>query len=644
MTNMIKRIIKRSKSRDAVNTPDNVFEYTYTGRDPQGKSIDEILGSASTFTTTSIVKGTFKRSDTRNDKIDIILDVDFEYTGNECEVPKDVTHVRFHHSVIEVQEKAFQDCISLREVVLNEGLKKIGRKAFQKCKSLESITLPPTVTEIGTCAFSRCTQLRKVVLNGGLERVGRAAFNCCLSLQSITLPAALTEMGKNAFNSCRSLKEVVINEGLETIVYGAFANCISLVIITLPSTISEIEERAFDSCKMLKEIVLNEGLLMIGAESFDSCDSLKCIYLPATITEIEPHAFARCSNLKEVVLSNKGRLQQMKIGPWAFYHCKSLMSIDLSDTFLIEIPSDTFAYCTHLEVVILNESLKVIGSNTFAHCLSLQSINLPSTLTKIGEGAFSRCTALKDVVLNGGLKKIGAWAFCGCSSLMSITLPSTLDEISYYAFSSCTNLRVVELSEGLMEILDQGLTYYDSDPFVDCKSLERFTFPTISSRLTTIINASQSIKKKKKNTWWPQFIPLPNQTEVPLPKQTEVETRTDGIRGSLIERRGSELYVPASKLEGRNRWPRCRRQHHWKSIRRSLVKINCVISHYEMIEGTILFVLAFWKAKMDRADVVVAPTDRDAYRIDIPGPVKDTIMQYLFSKNEDDMNMDSEIE
>ena len=40
---------------------------------------------------------------------------EFEYTGKGCVVPKDVTSVRFHPSVIEIGNGAFQDCNELRE-------------------------------------------------------------------------------------------------------------------------------------------------------------------------------------------------------------------------------------------------------------------------------------------------------------------------------------------------------------------------------------------------------------------------------------------------------------------------------------------------------------------------------------------------
>ena len=57
----------------------------------------------------------------------------FEYTGDGCSVPKDVTSVRF-----------------------NEGLQKIGDNAFYLCTSLRSIKLPSTITEsLGTKNLER---------------------------------------------------------------------------------------------------------------------------------------------------------------------------------------------------------------------------------------------------------------------------------------------------------------------------------------------------------------------------------------------------------------------------------------------------------------------------------------------------------
>ena len=66
----------------------------------------------------------------------------FEYTGEGCAVPIDVTIVRFHRSVVEVEKRAFRDCQQLREMVFNDGLQKIGVSAFLNCTSLQALHFP----------------------------------------------------------------------------------------------------------------------------------------------------------------------------------------------------------------------------------------------------------------------------------------------------------------------------------------------------------------------------------------------------------------------------------------------------------------------------------------------------------------------
>ncbi|RBI34055.1 leucine-rich repeat domain-containing protein, partial [Metamycoplasma hominis] len=41
---------------------------------------------------------------------------------------------------------------------------------------MESITIPGSVKEIGESAFSGCENLKEVILNEGLERIGDYAF------------------------------------------------------------------------------------------------------------------------------------------------------------------------------------------------------------------------------------------------------------------------------------------------------------------------------------------------------------------------------------------------------------------------------------------------------------------------------------
>ncbi|RBI46854.1 leucine-rich repeat domain-containing protein, partial [Metamycoplasma hominis] len=88
---------------------------------------------------------------------------------------KKTTKVTIPSSVKEIGKGAFSDCKNLKEVILNEGLEKIGDEAFSSTK-IESITIPGSVKEIGGRAFSGCTNLEEVSLNEGLEKIGAEAF------------------------------------------------------------------------------------------------------------------------------------------------------------------------------------------------------------------------------------------------------------------------------------------------------------------------------------------------------------------------------------------------------------------------------------------------------------------------------------
>ena len=106
-----------------------------------------------------------------NCSINASIDEVFEYTGMGCVVPKDVTIVRFHPSVVEVENRAFLSCKQLRKVELNDGLKKIGGHAFYDCTSLSIITFYSKFTAIGNAAFANCNRLREVVFQAYLGRL-----------------------------------------------------------------------------------------------------------------------------------------------------------------------------------------------------------------------------------------------------------------------------------------------------------------------------------------------------------------------------------------------------------------------------------------------------------------------------------------
>lgn len=278
---------------------------------------------------------------------------------------------------------------------------------------------------------------------------------------------------------------------------------------------------------------------------------------------------------------------------------------------ITDIPASTFQNCKELKNVICNEGLAKIGCSAFCHCSKLQSINFPSTLIEIGNYAFNCCTNLREVVFNDGLKKIGTQSFSFCESLESITFPSTLLTVGKWALSTyISSLRVVVLNERIQTIedyaftccrnlrevllLDEGVYHTGNTVFGQCPSLESFKLPSLSIRLKSIIEVS-------------------NQREI-------IESKINSIQG--IEKRDSDLLIPARVVgDGIN----------WNVAREIIDQLISVLDYYEVKEATTAIELAFWKAEIQSkaGEIKRNEIDRRGCCIDVPGPVKDTILQYL---------------
>jgi len=254
-----------------------------------------------------------------------------------------------------------------------------------------------------------------------------------------------------------------------------------------------------------------------------------------------------------------------------------------------EISTSTFNDCHSLSEVVLNEGLQKIKDEAFNSCISLERIRIPSTVDEIDTHAFYGCTHLSEVVLNEGIKRIKSSVFKYCTSLQRITFLSTVNRIEQYAFQDCDNLREVVIHNEEVQIDDKS--------FYNCTSLERFKFPRLSTRLNDVLQAGQRGIEAKMDSiptveWRGEEISIP-------PVIQERGDEVDGVEMILVK-------VDKEKLD----------------------KIVRLITYYEVKEATTLFELALWKARIDQTEDT-ADMNREGCRIEVPGPVKEAILQYF---------------
>lgn len=360
---------------------------------------------------------------------------------------------------------AFQDCISLSEVTLPEGLEKLDYNTFCNCTSLVNITIPSSVISYDGYIFNNCTSLTDVIINSGAG-ISSGMFEDCTSLQNVVFNKSVSSIGSSAFKGCGSLKNIEFKEGLTTIEGEAFYDS-GLKSLSTPSTLKTIGSYAFYECSALQSASLNDGITAIGDAAFRNCTALGAVNIPNSLTRINNQVFYNCKTIKSIAMGSNVET----IGEYAFYGCTGVYELKFNDV-LTQIEEGAFEECTSLKSVELPDSLINIENDyynyngAFASCTSLADIKINNGLINIGRGAFYN-TAVKSIDIPATVKSIDDGAFENCRYLQSVTINGNIVQINDELFQNCILLTNVDIPETVISI--------GNNSFRNCQSLQSFS-------------------------------------------------------------------------------------------------------------------------------------------------------------------------
>ncbi len=105
---------------------------------------------------------------------------------------------------------------------VKEGTEIICDSAFCFCKNLREIIIPDSVRAIGRGAFWGCDSLSSIKLPCGLEIIREKTFWGCRSLRSIKMPESLKRIEDNAYEFCGSLSFIFLAQNVEYVAPTAF--------------------------------------------------------------------------------------------------------------------------------------------------------------------------------------------------------------------------------------------------------------------------------------------------------------------------------------------------------------------------------------------------------------------------------------
>ena len=404
-------------------------------------------------------------------------------------------------SVTSIGEYAFAECISLKDVVIPEGVTSIGAHAFEGCTGFTSITIPDSVITIGEDAFSGCKYVKAVTIGSGVARIESGAFGfgsyrlesvyikdlaawCAIEfadhnalletagnlylngelITDLVIPEGVTHISNYAFYECTCLTSVTFASSVTSIGEEAFAGCEGLTSITIPGNVKSIGGTAFSGCSGLVTVTMEEGVESIGAHAFTYCSALTGISVPNSVTYISDYNFVKNCNALQYnehkgikYLGNKQNPYVVLIAP----NDKTQATYEIHPNTKF-ICRDAFKDCKRLTSITLPDGLISIGSYAFYNCTYLESINLPATLKYIGEYAFYSCQNLNmDLVIPDGVTAIPDYAFYRVP-LTNITISDSVTHIGAYAFSENYSLESLSLGSGVTSIGNKA--FYRSYP------------------------------------------------------------------------------------------------------------------------------------------------------------------------------------
>ena len=449
---------------------------------------------------------------------------------------KTIGTVLLPDSVEEIGESAFFLCANLREIKLPVGIKEIKYNTFS-FSALGKIDIPDSVVKIGSYSFERCKDLEFVHIPESVREIETGAFAGCRSLRTVLIPGSVTSIGLAAFSPCSGLERISVASNNP--VYDSREDC--------NAVIETSTDKLIIGCK---NTAIPDSVKVIGGFAFCRCSSLTSIHIPDSVTEIEDGAFDSCENLKEVFISNPSLLKDALLNENAriivekdgkrsistigdlrtpagadeeLYKGKPVFVVtsskelaaavssrggEVQPPYVVKIPSGSnqvrsyaFAGDETLGVVILPDSIKLIGHEAFVDCCNLAEVNIPESVTEIAEEAF-KYSGLRHIQIPKSVVRLGSMAFHGCSHLRGIdvdeanpvydarenckaiietatnrllvgchnsTIPCSVVEIHDGAWALCKYLRAITIPASVERI--------GNGAFSCCKSIDRIKIP-----------------------------------------------------------------------------------------------------------------------------------------------------------------------
>ncbi len=174
--------------------------------------------------------------------------------------------------------------------------KAVADQAYYRSTALGDVVLPQGIQKIGEFAFAR-SSATSAVLPEGVEYIGYGAFYHCDDLQEVVLPETVRCVEPKAFSHTMWVQNFLESEGASAeddfLVTGGVLAAYrgNTADVTVPEGVRVIAGEVFRDHTEIEKVSLPDSLLVVGEGAFEGCGSLSQIVFGENVEEIKDRAF-----------------------------------------------------------------------------------------------------------------------------------------------------------------------------------------------------------------------------------------------------------------------------------------------------------------------------------------------------------------
>lgn len=429
------------------------------------------------------------------------------------------------YGIVQILGCAFEDCNKLTEVVISEGVEKIGYNAFKDCFNLKSVTVSKSVEEMLynewnlSFGYYNKEKIEDFILYGYSGTiVEKYAQDTGIEFVSLGVGKGVyADFHYNVLNdntikitkydgdiNTVTIPEILNGYTVTEISYNAFSDCENLEIILLPKTVVSFDISDSSQVSSLVEINVNEdnpnycsidGVLYSKDVTqmiyFPFASSITDLVIPETVTSVNC-SLEYCKNLKNISISKN--LSYFYMNSYFLLRGDNIENIfvDEENQFYYskngimysKKTNNVFAYPQNnrTKTFEIPEGIETIDSYWYLRdCNYLENVIVPASLTNFNSAGLAYCENLKNIYVNKNNPD-----FCDIDGLLYnknktrliryphgrddavVELPESTEEIGQCAFYKCNQITGI--------IIPQKLIALSGSAFIKCENLRDFTF------------------------------------------------------------------------------------------------------------------------------------------------------------------------